>query len=577
MKIKSLLLTAAIAASANAFSAEYYVVPGNAKTGNDGSSWDKAITIWDIYDNEATAKKKEADSKYKNGDVFFFAGGTYYPTLEAGGVPQRMYRGYIFVGGCDPTKGAVTEWPTWPSATPTVFSGDLNGDGVASPGDAQCLVYMRLGSNGINTAEDRYTVTDEALKPLTFYGFEFTCAYNENEWPESESADNLAGWGAICVAQGWCELYNCDVHDNYAAKAAGFNVYGSLYNVRDCKFYNNVANQTGAALRVNINTDKRYSRGTVERCAFYNNTLTDKYGAAIALTAGEMYIVNSTVSGNTAYAEGGGVVANGDKNATRKLHIINSTIAGNYCTADPSELYKSDAETGAVSNPGSLVGTELRLQADANFDMYNSIIVGRSDNGTVAYAPIVMKGAANGEAAPTFAPKCDFTNFNLTGSCLPLLEADKWSYITTGAYNNMEAANTYAAVFGDQDIADNANKVIAPKADYLKSLEAKEFYPAYVSDINTYAESLATEPLFATTGYAVPDLTVDQTGVKRNTGEDQDYCVGAFDIYSNTTGIANVTKAEKSASGRLYNLQGQCVDGNYKGIVIKNGKKVVVK
>ena len=577
MKIKSLLLTAALVASANAFSAEYYVVPGNAATGNDGSSWDKAITLWDIYANEAEAKKKEENSKYKNGDVFFLAGGTYYPTLEAGGVPQRIYRGYIFVGGCDQTKGAVTEWPTYPSASPTIFSGDLNGDGVASPGDAQCLVYMRLGSNGINSETDRYTVTDAALKPLTFHGVEFKCAYNENEWPESESADNLAGWGAVCVIQGWCELYNCEVHDNYAQKAAGFHVYGALYNARDCKFYNNMAVQTGAAMRVNVNTDKRYSRGTVDRCAFYNNTLSDKYGAAIALTAGEMYIVNSTISGNTAYAEGGGVVANGDKNATRKLHIINSTIAGNYCTADPSELYKSDAETGVVSNPGSLVGTDLRISADANFNIYNSIVVGRYDDGTVAYAPIVMKDATKGEEAPTFAPKCDFTNFNITGSCMPLIEADRWSYITMGAYNNMDAANTYASLFGEQNISDNAQKVLVPSAEYLKSLAAKEYYPAYVSDVNTYAAELANEPLFATTGYAVPDLTVDQTGVKRNTADDNDYCAGAYDIYSNTDGIATVAVAASTASDRLYNLQGQCVDSNYRGIVIKNGKKTYVK
>ena len=104
MKLKGLLLTAAVAASANVMATDYYVKPGNAATGNDGSSWDKALTIWDIYQNEAVAKKKEADSKYKNGDVFFFAGGTYYPTLEAGGVAQRIYRGYIFVVVATPHK-----------------------------------------------------------------------------------------------------------------------------------------------------------------------------------------------------------------------------------------------------------------------------------------------------------------------------------------------------------------------------------------------------------------------------------------------------------------------------------------
>lgn len=575
MKLKGLLLTAAVAASANVMATDYYVKPGNAATGNDGSSWDKALTIWDIYQNEAVAKKKEADSKYKNGDVFFFAGGTYYPTLEAGGVSQRIYRGYIFVGGCDPTQGPVTTWPTYPSATPTIFSGDLNADGVASPGDARCLVNMRLGSKGINSAEDRYTVTDASLKPLTFYGFEFKCAYNESEWPSSEAADAMTGWGALSVVQGWLELYNCDVHDTYAAKASGMSVYGSLYNLRDCRFYNNHANQTGAALRVNINTDARYSRGTVERCAFYNNTLDDRYGAAIALTAGEMYIVNSTVSGNTAYAEGAGVVANGDKNATRKLHIINSTIAGNTCTADPTELYKTDAETGEVTNPGSLVGTDLRLAADANFNMYNSIVVGRTDDGTVAYAPIVMKDAAKGEANPFFTPRCEFENYNITGSCLPLIEADKWSYIKLGTTNSMQAANTFAALFGEQDINASADKVLVPNKTYIEGLAAQEFYPPYVADINTYAAQLATEPLFATTGYKVPDLTVDQTGAKRNANDDADYCPGAFDAFANTTGIAGVQVQKPAAQKYMYNLQGQRVNDAYRGIVILNGKKVV--
>ena len=352
-------------------------------------------------------------------------------------------------------------------------------------------------------------------------------------------------------------------------------VYGSLYNLRDCRFYNNHANQTGAALRVNINTDIRYSRGTVERCAFYNNTLDDRYGAAIALTAGEMYIVNSTVSGNTAYAEGGGVVANGDKNATRKLHIINSTIAGNTCTADPTELYKTDAETGEVTNPGSLVGTDLRIAADANFNMYNSIVVGRTDDGTVAYAPIVMKDAAKGEAAPLFEPRCEFENFNITGSCLPLIEADKWSYIKKGTTNSMQAANTFAALFGEQDINASTDKVLVPNKTYIEGLAAQEFYPPYVADVNTYAAQLATEPLFVTTGYQVPDLTVDQTGAKRNANDDADYCPGAFDAFANTTGIAGVQALKPAAQKYMYNLQGQRVNDAYRGIVIVNGKKVV--
>ena len=43
-----------------------------------------------------------------------------------------------------------------------------------------------------------------------------------------------------------------------------------------------------------------------------------------------------------------------------------------------------------------------------------------------------------------------------------------------------------------------------------------------------------------------------------------------------TTGITNVNAAE-SNDGTLYNLAGQKVNATYKGIVIKNGKKYLVK
>ena len=535
-KLLLFLLALAVCAAMSADPKIYYVVPGDAATGNDGTSWATALTIYDIYDHEALAKKPDegANVKYYNGDVFFFAGGTYYPTFEAQGTAKRIYRGFKFVGGCDPSKGEITDpnyLPTYPSATPTIFSGDLNGDGVASPGDAANLVSMRRGSNLNLDETDRYdlskaTGSNGTLAPLQFYGFEFKCTYNENNFPESEGADANQCWGCVSAAQGWIELYNCSIHDNYADKAAGVQVFGSLYRIADCKFYNNVARQTGAALRININSKTRYTRGVVERCSFYNNTLTDKYGAAIAVTAGEMWLVNSTVAGNEAYAEGAGVVVNGDATASRGLHIINSTIAGNICTADPAELYSSDAETGAVKNPGSWVGSDLRIGADPQFTMWNSIIAGISDDGTVATAPIVYKDEAKGAENAV----CKYDNFNLTGTALPLI-GEPWSCITFGDYNYMNAANTYAQIFGEEDVLANGGYII-PSKEYITNLGDESIYwPPYVSDALTYQQNLAFEPLFEVTGFALPDLTVDQTGTKRNENEEGDYSPGAYDIY----------------------------------------------
>ena len=47
-------------------------------------------------------------------------------------------------------------------------------------------------------------------------------------------------------------------------------------------------------------------------------------------------------------------------------------------------------------------------------------------------------------------------------------------------------------------------------------------------------------------------------------------------INKNVTGIKNV-KAQKVADGARYNLAGQKVGAAYKGIVIQNGKKILVK
>ena len=46
---------------------------------------------------------------------------------------------------------------------------------------------------------------------------------------------------------------------------------------------------------------------------------------------------------------------------------------------------------------------------------------------------------------------------------------------------------------------------------------------------------------------------------------------------SDPSGIMAPKATETTKSTKLYDLQGRVVDGSYKGIVISNGKKVVVK
>ncbi len=43
--------------------ANYYVVPGLKASGKDGSSWENALTMYDIFANDALYKKNETEKQ----------------------------------------------------------------------------------------------------------------------------------------------------------------------------------------------------------------------------------------------------------------------------------------------------------------------------------------------------------------------------------------------------------------------------------------------------------------------------------------------------------------------------------
>ena len=48
-------------------------------------------------------------------------------------------------------------------------------------------------------------------------------------------------------------------------------------------------------------------------------------------------------------------------------------------------------------------------------------------------------------------------------------------------------------------------------------------------------------------------------------------------VKGGATGIATVKKTANAQSNAIFNLAGQRVDANYKGVVIVNGKKMIQK
>lgn len=288
MKRFTLMLAGVLCASAS-FATDYYVsVDGSGE--KSGSSWENAIAF-----TEMCGKINE----YQNGDVFYFQGGTYYVPAK---VPT-VSNGYSFIGA---TTG-----------TPTVFSGDVNGDGVANEGDASTLLFIQLATKNGDTSKHF------VLKNITFTG-----AYVNQTRTSALRVDN----------SGWVDVQNCIFDKNISVYSKDNNHGGpacllerSTVNFTDCKFTNNESVGRGGAIKLTSDVStKGYTN--LLRCLVSGNK-AKTLGSAIFFNHGqELNIINSVITENVSGTEGevGAIFSIGaDSNYARQITLINSTVAGN--------------------------------------------------------------------------------------------------------------------------------------------------------------------------------------------------------------------------------------------------------
>lgn len=312
MKRFTFMLAGVLCASAS-FANDYYVsVDGSGE--KNGSSWENAIAF-----TEMCGKINE----YEDGDVFYFQGGTYVPTE----VPT-VSKGYSFIGT---TTG-----------TPTVFSGDVNGDGVANEGDASSLLFIQLK-----------TKNGDASKHFVLKNITFTGAYVNQEKTSALRVDN-SGWVDVqnCIFNKNISVYSNSKTNNYGGPACLLE--RSTVNFTDCKFINNESKGRGGAIKLTSDAStKGYT--TLNRCLVSGNTASS-LGSAIFFNHGqELNIINSVITENKSGAEGeiGAIFSIGaDNTYSRRITIINSTIAGN------------------------IGGAQVLGRKDAAIRIANSIIVG---------------------------------------------------------------------------------------------------------------------------------------------------------------------------------------------------------
>lgn len=288
MKRFTLMLAGVLCASAS-FATDYYVsVDGSGE--KNGSSWENAIAFTDMCSKI---------NEYQNGDVFYFQGGTYYVPAK---VPT-VSNGYSFIGAS--------------TGTPTVFSGDVNCDGVPNEGDASSLLFIQLATK--NGDDSKLFI----VKNITFTG-----AYVNQAKTSALRVDN----------SGRVDVQNCIFDKNVSVYSKDNNYGGpacllerSTVNFTDCKFINNESIGRGGAIKLTSDgATKGYT--TFNRCLVSGNKASS-LGSAIFFNHGqELNIINSIVAENNSGTEGeiGAIFSIGAENKyARQITIINSTIAGN--------------------------------------------------------------------------------------------------------------------------------------------------------------------------------------------------------------------------------------------------------
>jgi len=459
------------------------------------------------------------------------------------------------VGGFDPAAtGTVTEWPTYPSATPTVFDGDANNSGKADQGDVKALMRVEFGKN------------DD--KKITIQGIDFINTYNdETESPEDikTAMNECAALRLIC---GTAFVKNCHFYNHITPCNRGSQCVtsiGAKLHMTDCEVHDCVSMTRGSLLRlrnyfIDEDTNKTQKPECVlERCSFYNgNNMGGKtmdnngfYGGGIQVSYGYIFAINCTFANNTGYSDGGGM--NGNESG---VSLISCTFVNNQCMrAQDADV----AETGR-----NTYGSNLHFSKDGPLNIANTFILDDLDNSTKQYATTYT-----GENTKAMTEICLSGGYNVLGTVFYYQggkevseqnavwkPSDLWTVVKSNT------AQKYATYFGtNKEMQDNGgfSKTILP----LKMQDG-----AKVADLQTLANKLCPT-------WTKVDATVDQRGLKR---DESITCVGAAAYEAAPPSAINEIKsASFNLQSSIYNILGQPVNSTYKGIVIQNGKKLLLQ
>lgn len=521
-KIISLFCLALMATGTIAAAKVFYCDPASTNEKAKGLSWDDAVTVSQL--------RKSLTQSALDGATIYIKGGTIQFTQLSD--LWTIKASVTLIGGFNPSAtGTVTELPTYPSATPTIFNGDINKNGVPDKGDAKALIRVDF------SADKSKTITIQGLNLINTY-------YDEEESPNDE-ATAMNECAALRLIRGTAYVKNCYLYNHCSPNNRGsqsVTVVGARLHMSDCELHDSYSLTRGGLLRMRqffINNDPTQPENpdcVLERCCFYNGNnmggqtfaADAKYGGAVHVSYGPIFAINCTFANNMTYCDGGGINANKDG-----VSVISCTFVNNVCAAPEDQ--------GQEARYRNTYGSAFRAADDGPMRIANTFALDDKDNGTKNYALIYSDG--NSIAMPTLVTS---GGYNVLGTFFYYLngaQVDKQSEVwkSSDVWTPINGpAEHFLTYFGE-------NKILQKNGGFSKTLLPLEMQNGdNVAHLQELADAWCPS-------WTKVDASVDQRGFKRDA---QVTCVGAAAIDAEEpSALFNVKSKTQTAVKTLINGQ----------------------
>lgn len=486
MRKLSLIICILLFAGANGYATDYFF--SNAGAGNgDGTSWNNAMSEGCL---------KEALDRASKGDNFYLKAENFYTGTKTGDtdVLWVIPEGVNIYGGYPSSKtgtDVTINYDTLKTGYTCFRGSNYTGNRV------QVYIGKNADSWSSTSATDYYP----GFATVTIKGVSFQDAPGRN-------TNGIYTGNGLLIKHAKVDFYHCCFLNNTtenSKRLAALVAWGSQVRCYDCIFRGNKTASSGAAFCIRQKNnggngqesydENKKSVAVFERCEFDDNdAINGGYGGCGALgdNAGELYMINCTVTGSQATAGGAGIRVS----TNCKAYFISNTFTNNTYTNSSAN------------------GEQVSIGTGASCYFVNNMIAKNNYNAVQANATDV--GTSGG--------------YNIIGGT---------NLTMSGTNDSKDASsNTQSAIFSSNTLSDNGgtSKTIVPASNRNTCTVTQLQDIVSVWSLPT----VVTEKL---------RLDLDQRGYPRGAGNNGITTCGAYDFHANARFYCNNTTGKGAKNG----------------------------